>query len=96
MTRDYLRYLRSPEWQARRRAVWSRAKGRCERCGAPGRDVHHLTYERVGAERLDDLRLLCRRCHCLAHRRWWCVVWQTLKKLVANLPLYHIMLQYLL
>jgi hypothetical protein len=25
--------------------------------------VHHLTYERFGHERMDDLRVLCKRCH---------------------------------
>lgn len=30
-------------------------------------DVHHLTYDRVGAERPDDLVVLCHRCHAETH-----------------------------
>lgn len=30
-------------------------------------DVHHLTYERLGAELPDDLLVLCRDCHELIH-----------------------------
>lgn len=32
-----------------------------------GLDVHHLTYDRLGHERLDDVLVLCRRCHGAAH-----------------------------
>jgi len=30
-------------------------------------DVHHMTYDRLGHERLDDVLVLCRRCHGAAH-----------------------------
>jgi predicted HNH restriction endonuclease len=30
--------------------------------------LHHLTYERVGNESDEDLRLLCKECHREAHR----------------------------
>lgn len=49
---------------------------RCEQCGKsrhwnPGTlfDVHHLTYEHRGDEFkfLNDLMVLCRQCHRLAH-----------------------------
>jgi hypothetical protein len=32
-------------------------------CKSPAEEVHHVTYENVGSERLDDLRSLCRICH---------------------------------
>ena len=36
----------------------------CERCdAAPVRATHHLTYERVGREDLDDLLGVCSDCH---------------------------------
>lgn len=37
----------------------------CERCGlkAPIAATHHLTYERVGHEHLDDLQGTCSPCH---------------------------------
>ncbi len=38
---------------------------KCERCGYSSArlEVHHLTYERFGRERLGDLRVLCKTCH---------------------------------
>jgi 5-methylcytosine-specific restriction endonuclease McrA len=30
-------------------------------------EVHHLTYERLGEERLTDLVALCRSCHEREH-----------------------------
>jgi 5-methylcytosine-specific restriction endonuclease McrA len=30
-------------------------------------DVHHRTYERRGAEKAEDVIVLCRRCHELFH-----------------------------
>jgi len=71
-TMNYYEYLKSPHWQQVRRQTWRRAKGQCENwfCHRQGRDVHHLTYARLGQERENDVKLLCRRCHCLAHRRW--------------------------
>ncbi len=32
-------------------------------------EVHHLTYERLGHERPDDLLVLCERCHSVEHGR---------------------------
>jgi hypothetical protein len=33
-------------------------------------EVHHLTYERLGQERDEDLQLLCQSCHAGAHWSW--------------------------
>jgi phage terminase large subunit GpA-like protein len=60
----YERYLRSKEWKRKTWAIWKRAKRCCEHCG--GKDnlqVHHLTYEHLYDEPLDDLVLLCKVCH---------------------------------
>jgi hypothetical protein len=59
----YVAYLKSPVWAARRTEALQQAGGHCQRCGAPAREVHHLTYERVGAERPEDLQALCAPCH---------------------------------
>lgn len=60
-------YEKSSEWGILRRAVLKRAGGKCERCGMPFRDgllqIHHLTYDRIGAEKQGDLQALCFRCH---------------------------------
>lgn len=62
-------YLQSPEWKRLRVLVIGRAGGQCERCRrrAGEWNVHHLTYERRGHELLEDLILLCRRCHRAEH-----------------------------
>lgn len=77
MTRDfraahsrefYLAYLNSPAWRYRRNLKLWAAKWRCERCDNK-RDlhVHHKTYERLGAERDEDLEVLCADCHEAHH-----------------------------
>jgi len=57
-------YLRSPHWRRTSAAARRRAGYRCEQCHRRTRlDVHHRTYERLGHERPEDLRALCRTCH---------------------------------
>lgn len=65
----YREHLNSPFWQNIRSQVVTRYNGRCCRCGDVGTDVHHLTYENVGNENLEDLILLCRKCHQSEHNR---------------------------
>lgn len=37
-------------------------------CGETERlQLHHMTYERVGAEELSDLMWLCKTCHAMVH-----------------------------
>lgn len=68
MDERYHRYLCSPEWGRMRRAVFDRARGRCERCrNASANHVHHLTYIRLYAEDLDDLQAVCKPCHDFIH-----------------------------
>jgi 5-methylcytosine-specific restriction endonuclease McrA len=64
----YDAHLRSPRWRELAAKVRSRARGVCEGCAErPGDHVHHLTYDRLGAEMLFDLVLVCRRCHEAIH-----------------------------
>jgi AAA domain/HNH endonuclease len=65
----YVAYLNSPAWAGRRLEALRRAGGRCQRCGdgTPAAEVHHLTYERIGAELPDDLEAVCAPCHRRAH-----------------------------
>lgn len=76
MNDDYRRYLASSHWKATRAAKAKAAGYRCQRCGEYGRrtresvvglHVHHLSYERLGHEEMDDLELLCVACHELEH-----------------------------
>lgn len=75
-------YWRSAAWRARRQAVLARDEGRCTMCKRRRGDddprlkggrrvileVHHLTYQRFGYERLEDLVTLCQRCHATEHQ----------------------------
>ena len=59
--------------------VWERDGGECQYCHAPGAHIHHCVYGggfgRKRVHRLENLVLLCVRCHGLCHtlesmRRW--------------------------
>jgi hypothetical protein len=66
---SYDEYLCSPHWRGIRtqyRSAEDRPQN-CINCGADRFELHHKTYERLGAEELDDLIPLCRDCHQLVH-----------------------------
>jgi hypothetical protein len=68
MNERYIEYLSSREWKAKRKAVKERCSNICERCHRYlVDDVHHLTYERVYNESLEDLQGLCTGCHEFLH-----------------------------
>jgi hypothetical protein len=61
---EYKEYLASREWAVLREKVRERSNNKCERCReAPQEAVHHLTYERIGHELLEDLQAVCNSCH---------------------------------
>lgn len=65
MRDDYQDYIDSAQWAEFRDGVL-RARGfRCEQCGGWGwdRELHHLTYERLGRELPEDVVVLCPPCH---------------------------------
>jgi 5-methylcytosine-specific restriction endonuclease McrA len=65
---SYARYLRSDHWQDIRRRVLQRANGFCEGCWQRrATQVHHLTYEHIGAEFLWELVAICAACHARVH-----------------------------
>jgi hypothetical protein len=67
----YHEYLKSPEWQSVRQKKLAATGFCCDGCGAKtGLEIHHLTYSRVGRERMDDLMTLCRSCHGISHKLW--------------------------
>ena len=66
----------SKTWKSCRDAYFSYANGICERCGAPGDEVHHkrpLTPQNINDAQIvfgwDNLELLCRDCHILEHEK---------------------------
>lgn len=61
-------YLESPEWGLLKRKIYKRDTV-CLCCGSPRLlQVHHVTYKRLGKERLSDLILLCSQCHSTGHK----------------------------
>jgi hypothetical protein len=88
MAEWYEDYLNSPHWQKTRLTRLLKADIndewnliRCERseCGIyvplAALQVHHLTYKRLGRERMEDLQVLCCSCHHVVHggqpQLWW-------------------------
>lgn len=65
----YRRYLKSWAWKQKRQGAIRRAEGKCAVCEQPSKrlDVHHVDYMRVGIERVEDLRVVCRSCHGVIH-----------------------------
>jgi 5-methylcytosine-specific restriction endonuclease McrA len=72
----YQAYLKVDCWKMRR-DEYLRVHGKqCELCGGqeefiPGKvspmEIHHLTYERLGAELDKDLIAICEKCHRAMH-----------------------------
>ena len=64
------RFYKSETWHKARLEKILSSKGRCEKCGAPGEEVHHiihLTELNINDTEITlnqkDLFLLCRECH---------------------------------
>lgn len=67
-TNDYKGYLKSPEWLELRKKQLRNQKV-CQACGTEKRlNVHHMTYRRLGNEKLKNLKTLCKECHFELHR----------------------------
>lgn len=65
---EYVEYMQSDFWRAKRHAFLSSKKWRCERCGARKRlQAHHKTYANLGNEKFEDLEALCYSCHAKVH-----------------------------
>jgi hypothetical protein len=65
---SYDEYLRSTHWKQLRETHREWAGEPTCFCGkTEGLQLHHLTYERLGAEEMDDLRWLCKACHGMVH-----------------------------
>jgi 5-methylcytosine-specific restriction endonuclease McrA len=75
------KYLKSSHWtEFRKRALQAQKENLgyncCERCGERigsahlfNLHVHHLTYERLGNELIEDVEIICRKCHEKEHLR---------------------------
>jgi hypothetical protein len=67
-TMPYAAYLWTREWRLTRRAKLEDVGHQCRMCRQrKDLHVHHLTYDHVGHEWLDELVVLCRGCHQSVH-----------------------------
>ena len=70
---EYRKYLQSDQWKAKRRLVLEFMGYKCVKCRKQltesTANIHHLSYERVRNETLDDLIPLCKECHKLEHSK---------------------------
>ena len=75
MAREFAEaFYRSKAWKQCRRAFFIAKHGICERCGGPGKIVHHkiyLTPQNINDPNVtlnfDNLELLCQECHNREH-----------------------------
>lgn len=68
MDEKYKKYLASDEWKAKRDERMRMDRYLCTDCGSPWNlVVHHIRYDNVYHEKMDDLATLCRRCHKAIH-----------------------------
>jgi len=64
-------YLESDAWQNIRKKILNRDNNKCVVCGTSSNlDIHHITYERVGNEDVDDLVTVCRKHHNEIHKKY--------------------------
>ncbi len=75
--RELHNFYKSKQWFIARTVKTQNAKGRCERCGKIGEEVHHkipLTVDNVSDALIslnqENLELLCRECHNNEHGRF--------------------------
>lgn len=82
---NYEEYLKSPHWLRFSQGI-KKLRRKCEDCGIDALEarhrhkqdlnVHHLTYERVGNEKPEDVVVLCFYCHLKRHGindfKEWC------------------------
>lgn len=61
----YQAYLKSKFWKQRREIYLEHYRGFCQRCHKVKSplQLHHVTYERLRTENLEDLLLVCKSCH---------------------------------
>ncbi len=65
-----LEYLSSPQWFNLKQSRLSVADNVCEHCGSSmSLECHHITYENLGDENINDLAILCFDCHTELHEK---------------------------
>jgi hypothetical protein len=66
----YSQYINSPAWREKREERLRVDGWQCTRCETSEHlQVHHVNYDRLGNEEIDDLLTLCEGCHAKEHGR---------------------------
>ena len=62
-------YLKSPEWQAKRKQVLTRDRYKCTNCSSTSNlNIHHKRYDTLTKEPIAHLVALCQICHNALHK----------------------------
>jgi len=60
----YKKYIKSKDWANKSRFAKYKRDYKCQQCGRKGLlHTHHLNYDSLYHERLDDVKVLCEKCH---------------------------------
>lgn len=66
----YSNYIQSNEWKIIRKKVLIRDNNLCQVCKKnSAEEVHHLTYDNLFREELEDLLSVCKTCHKEIHKK---------------------------
>ena len=66
--KDKLEYMQSEKWRTLKFSRLMIAQYKCESCGSfHNLNLHHITYERLTLEALEDVAILCEVCHTKLH-----------------------------
>lgn len=70
-SKTYQQYLDTIEWKTLTFQIYKRDNNRCRQCSKDlskiNGNVHHVNYDNVYMEKLEDLVLVCKNCHQLIH-----------------------------
>ena len=63
-------YLKSDHWKFLKAALFKKKPKQCKKCKSCLRiDVHHKEYKYIYDVTIDDLEILCRKCHRKEHKQ---------------------------
>lgn len=66
----YSTYIKSYAWRKKRDVAFKKLGRKCQNCGIENirLDVHHKHYKTLYHERIQDIEILCEKCHKKADR----------------------------
>lgn len=63
---EYNQYLESEHWRGFAKSLFDEQK-QCSICGNKAEHIHHLHYRNIWKENIEDVVVLCAKCHCFIH-----------------------------